>query len=401
MKHKVLSLLAIITISLLALGRTNAQPPEFPDGYAFKIIKEHPATSIKNQYRSSTCWSFSVISMLESELIRLGKEEIDLSEMFVVRHVYDEKAVKYVRLHGNLNFAGGGFGHDVLHVIDTYGITPESVYSGLYMGEDNHVHNEMDEVLKGNVEDVVKNKNRKLTPNWHNAFVNLLESYLGEVPESFEYNGREYTPETYAQSLGLNMEDYIEISSFSHHPFYKPFILEVPDNWAWGSAYNVPLEELVEIMHNAVDKGYTVVWSSDISEKGYSWSNGVAIVPDVELEDQTGTEREKWEELTDSEKQKMMYGFKGPVPEKNVTQELRQTGFDNYSTTDDHGMHITGVAEDQIGNQYFLVKNSWGDTGSPYDGYFYASEPFVKLKTIAIMVNKNAIPGHILEKLNL
>ncbi|MBL7111083.1 MAG: aminopeptidase [Bacteroidales bacterium] len=401
MKHKLLSLLAILTIFFLVSVRTNAQPPESTEGYAFKMIKEHPATSVKNQYRSSTCWSFSVISMLESELIRKGKGDIDLSEMFTVRYVYDEKALKYVRLHGSLNFAGGGFGHDVLHVIDTYGIAPESVYNGLCMGEENHVHNEMDEVLKGNVEDVVKNKNKKLTPNWHGAFVSMLESYLGEVPERFEYEGKEYTPESFARSLGLNMEDYIEISSFSHHPFYKPFILEVPDNWAWGSAYNVPLDELVEIMYSAVDRGYTVAWSSDISEKGFSWSNGVAIVPDVELEDQTGTEREKWEELTDTEKQNMMYSFQGPIPEKTVTQEFRQTGFDNYTTTDDHGMHITGIAEDQLGNKYFLVKNSWGEEGSPYDGYLYASESFVRYKTIAIMVNKNSIPEHILKKLNL
>ncbi len=401
MKNKPSSLLIISAFFFIVPVQTNAQPPEFTEGYVFKVIADHPATSVKNQYRSNTCWSFSVISMLESELIRTGKGEFDLSEMFTVRHAYAEKANKYVRLHGNLNFSGGGFAHDVLHVIDTYGITPESVYSGLCMGEENHVHNEMDEVLKGDVEDVVKNKNRKLTPNWHNAFVNLLESYLGEVPERFEYKGKEYTPESFARSLALNMDDYIEISSYTHHPFYKPFILEVPDNWAWGSAYNVPLDELLEIMYFAIDQGYTIAWSSDISEKGFSWSNGVAIVPDVELEDQAGTEREKWEELTDAEKQKMMFSFQGPVPERIITQEYRQTGFDNYTTTDDHGMHITGLAEDQLGKKYFLVKNSWGESGSPYDGYLYASEPFVRYKTMAIMVNKNAIPEHILKKLNL
>jgi len=401
MRHKILSFLVTGTLCLMAIHQIKAQPPEFNEGYNFKLIKDHQATSPKNQYRSSTCWSFSVISMLESELIRTGKGETDLSEMFIVRYVYDEKAKKYVRLHGNLNFAGGGFGHDVLHVIDTYGITPESVYSGLSMGEENHVHNEMDEVLKGNVEDVVKNKNKKLTPNWHNAFVNLLESYLGVVPEKFEYEGKEYTPKSYAASLGLDMDDYIEISSFTHHPFYEPFILEVPDNWAWGTAWNLPLDEMVEVIYNALDEGYTVVWSSDISDKGFSWSKGVAVVPDVELEDQAGTEREKWEELTDTEKQKMMYSFRGPVPEKHITQEMRQTGFDNYSTTDDHGMHITGWGTDQLGNKYFLVKNSWGETGSPYDGYFYASEAFVRYKTIAIIVNKNGIPEHIREKLNL
>jgi bleomycin hydrolase len=401
MKKIFLSIIAVINLIIIVCQGMYAQPPESSESYLFKLIKQHPATSVKNQFRSSTCWSFSVISMLESELIRTGKEEIDLSEMFIVRYVYDEKAVKYVRLHGNLNFAGGGFSHDVLHVIGTYGITPESVYSGLYMGEDNHIHNEMDEVLKGNVEDVVKNRNRKLTPNWHTAFVSLLESYLGKVPETFEFEGKEYTPELFAESLGLNMDDYIEISSFLHHPFYEPFFLEVPDNWAWGSVYNVPLDEMMEIIYHAVDQDFTVVWSSDVSEKGFSWANGVAIVPDVELEDQTGTEREKWEELTDSEKQEMMYSFQGPVPEKKITQEMRQIDFDNYSTTDDHGMHITGLSEDQLGNKYFLVKNSWGETGSPYAGYFYASDAYVRYKTIAIMVNKHAIPEHIRKKLNL
>ena len=401
MKHKAFNILAAAALTFLMMGETRAQPPEYTEGYTFKIIKDLPATPVKNQYMSSTCWSFSVISMLESELLRMGKGETDLSEMFVVRHVYDEKAIKYVRLHGNLSFTGGGFGHDVLHVIETYGMTPDSVYSGLTMGEPNHVHSEMDEVLKGDVEDVVKNRNRKLTPNWHDGFVSLLESYLGAVPEKFEYMGREYTPESYARSLGLNMGDYIEITSFSHHPFYKKFILEVPDNWAWGTAWNVPLDELLEIMYYSVNQGYTVTWSSDVSEKGFSWSDGVAIVPDVDLEDLTGTDREKWEELTDSEKQKMMYSFQGPVPEKKITQEMRQTGFDNFTTTDDHGMHITGMAEDQLGNPFFLVKNSWGNTGSPYNGYFYASEAFVRYKTIAIIVNRNGIPQHIRDKLHL
>ncbi|KPK84451.1 MAG: aminopeptidase [Bacteroides sp. SM23_62_1] len=375
----------------------NAQAPEELSGYQFKILTSLPATDVKNQYLSSTCWSFSILSMLESELIRLGKYEYDLSEMFIVRHVYEEKAEKYVRMHGMINFSGGGFFHDVFHIISKYGIVPDEVYSGLIIGEENHVHTEMDKVLKSYVTDIIQNQ--KLTPVWYDGFVKLLDSYLGGLPEHFDYDGQSYTPLSFARMLDLNPDDYIQISSFTHHPFYEQFILEVPDNWAWGLVYNLPLDDMMAILYHAVENGYTISWSADISEKGFSWQDGVAVVPETDLENLTSTDREEWKNLTKNEMEKIMYSFKGPVPEKIITQEIRQVAFDNYTTTDDHGMHITGLAHDQLGNKYFLVKNSWGTTISPYWGYLYVSDPYVRYKTIAITVNKNAIPVEIKKKI--
>jgi len=399
MKRTLLSVVLFIALIYCYWLPGYTQAPDIREGYQFKIVTSQPATSIKNQYLSSTCWSFSILSMLESELIRLGKRDYDLSEMYIVRRIYEEKAVKYVRMHGTLNFAGGGFFHDALHIISTYGIVPDEVYSGLNIGEENHVHTEMDMVLKSYVSDIIQNQNHKLTPVWYNGFVSLLDSYLGEIPAQFQYHGQTYNPESFTQMLGLNPDDYVQISSFTHHPFYEKFVLEVPDNWAWGSVYNLPLGEMMEIMYHAIKKGYTISWSADISEKGFSWQNGVAVVPDIDPANLTGKDREKWEGLTEREKEKMIYNFNGPVPEKVITQELRQVGFNNYTTTDDHGMHITGLANDQLGNKYFLVKNSWGTTGSPYSGYLYVSDPYVRYKTIAIVVNKNALPAEIRGKI--
>lgn len=337
--------------------------------YNFTIIKDLPATSVKNQSFTNTCWSFSVISMLESELLRMGKDTFDLSEMFVVRNIYEEKAEKYIRMHGTINFAGGGFFHDVIHALDSFGIVPDEIYTGLAKGETIHFHTEMDDTLKDYVEKIVLDRNNKDTSDWRNGFADILDSCLGILPQEFNYRNSDYTPEVFASELNLNTEDYIEITSFNHHPFYRQFILEVPDNWAWGDFYNVPLDELIEIIYYSVDNGYSVAWSADISEKGFLWNKGVAVIPDV--------------------------------PEKKITQDLRQEGFDDYATTDDHGMHITGLAIDKNGKKYFRVKNSWGVIGSPYNGYLYASEPYVRYKTIAIMVNKNGIPDYIKQKLQI
>lgn len=369
------------------------------EGYKFSHKVEIPVTSVKDQHRSGTCWSFSSISFIEAELLRMGKGEYDLSEMFIVWNTYHEKAQRYVRWHGHLNFGGGGAFHDVTEVIDNDGIVPEKAYSGKVIGEEGHVHGEMDEVLKAYIDAVIKNRNRKLTPAWLEGLEGILNAYLGEYPKTFIYEGKEYTPRTFAQSLGLNTGDYVEIGSFTHHPFYEKFILEVPDNWMLDEIYNVPLEEMMAVIDHALENGYTVAWGSDVSEKGFSWKNGVAIVPDEDLTDMKGTERERWEALTDKEKEEMLYKFDKPIPEKEITQEMRQDAFDNYRTTDDHGMHITGTAVDQEGNEYYIVKNSWGTDGNDYEGYFYVSKPFVAYKTIDIMVHKDAVPGNIREKL--
>jgi bleomycin hydrolase len=393
----------LLTLGIIILfGATLfGQEEEKKEGYKFTMVKELPSTPVKNQYKSSTCWSFSSISFLESELIRMGKGEYDLSEMFIVYNDYYEKALNYARWQGNVNFAAGGEFHDVLSVIENKGIVPEEVYSGKVIGEKEHMHNEMDGVLTGFMEALIKNENGKLTPVWPEAVKGILNAYLGDYPEKFSYKGKEYTSRSFADELGLDLSNYIEIGSYTHHPFYEQFIIELPDNWHMDKIYNVPLDELMAIIDYSLNEGYTVAWGADISEKGFSWTNGVAVVPAVDPEDLTGTEREKWEKLTQKEREKMMYSFAEPVPERVITQEIRQKAFDNYQTTDDHGMHITGLAKDQNGTEYYYVKNSWGITGNNYNGFFYASKPFVAYKTIDILVNRDAIPKEIRKKLGL
>ncbi len=392
-------------ISSFAINNIYAQEDtsKTDKGYVFTIKKQVRTTPVKNQYHSGTCWCFAGVSFIETELIRMGKEEYDLSEMFIVWHTYSEKATKYVRMHGNMTFAAGGESHDVIDVIRDYGIVPEQVYTGLNIGEKKHIHSEMDLVLKGIVDAVIKNKNKKITPVWHNAFDASLNAYLGETPKTFTYKEKEYTPKSFAKQLGLNPDDYIEITSFTHHPFYKKFIIEIPDNWSQGNVYNIPLDELEQVMDNAINNGYSLVWASDVSEEGASFENGIAVVPEKDTINMSDSAKTKWDQLTDKEKDKELYSFKEPGKEKIITQEIRQQGFDNYTTGDDHGMHIIGIASDQNGTKYYKVKNSWGTKirGNDYKGYFYASESFVRYKTISIIVNKNAIPKNIRKKLGI
>lgn len=397
-----LVLTAVVAVCAFSVFAENDKKKEESKGYVFEEAIELPTTSVKNQYRSGTCWSFSGLSFLESEMLRLGKPEVDLSEMFIVWHTYSDKAEKHVRVHGNLNFAAGGAFHDVTNMIKDYGIVPESVYDGLEYGEEKHVHGEMDNVLKKHVDAVVENKNRKLSTVWLEPIESTLNSYLGELPTKFEYEGKTYTPQSFASDyVGLNMDDYVEISSYTHHPFYSKFILEVPDNWSWDEVYNVPVNEMEEICDYALNNGYTIAWAADVSEKGFATSNkGVAVMPSTKVEDMTDAEISRWENLSDKEKEKEIYKLEKPVPEIEVTQEMRQEAFDNYQTTDDHGMHIVGTAKDQTGKTYYKVKNSWGDYNK-YDGYFYASKAYVNYKTMCIMVHKDAIPQNIREKLKL
>ena len=371
------------------------------EGYKFEVVKENPATSVKNQYRSGTCWSFSGLGLIEAELLRMGKGDFDLSEMFVVRNAYADKIEKYVRFHGKLNFAGGGGFSDVFKVIKDYGIVPEETYNGKVIGEEKHIHGEMDAVFKAFADAVIKNKNRKLTPVWKKGFDGMLDAYLGDYPKTFTYEGIEYTPESFRKMLGINADDYIEITSYTHHPYYETFVMELPDNWMLSKTYNVPLDKLIEIIDYAIEEGYTMAWGADVSEKGFSWKNGVAIVPDEETTDLTGTEKEKWEKLTEKEKKKALFSFEKPVKEKVITQEMRQEGYDNYTTTDDHGMLITGIAKDQNGGKYYFVKNSWDVGDHIYKGYFYASKAFVEYKTMNIVLHKNAIPKNIRKKLGI
>ncbi len=396
-----------VVLGLAVLGLSfgvNAQDDKKEDdkaGYQFTEKTVVQTTPVESQYRSGTCWSFSTLSFLESELLRMGKPQIDLSEMWVVRHVYEEKAKRYVRMHGKMNFAGGGAINDNTIVLDKYGLVPESAYEGLDYGTEKHIHGEFDKVLNQYVDGVIKNKNKQLSTAWFEGYEGILDAYLGEVPENFEYEGESYTPESFSEEvLELDPDDYMMFSSYTHHPFYEQFIIEVPDNWSWGEVWNVKMNEMIDIFDYALENGYSIAWASDVSEKGFSWKNGVAVIPDLDLENAKGTEMDKWSELSEDERKKAMFSFDEPVPEKKITQEMRQKAFDNYKTTDDHGMHIVGIAEDQNGTKYYKVKNSWGGADDHiYDGYFYASEAFVKYKTMSFMVHKNAVPKKISKKL--
>lgn len=395
MNRKLLALsfaLASSTVGVFAQETTDTT-------FVFTDIKVNPTTSIKDQNRTGTCWSFSGVSFIENELLKNGKGEYDLSEMYVVRQCYIDKAINFIRYYGKTNFGEGGGLLDVPYVFDKYGMLPEVAYTGLNYGEEKHNHGELAAVLTSYLNEIVKNPNKKLSTAWLNGYIGILDAYLGKVPETFTYDGKQYTPRSFADMLGLNMNDLVAVSSFTHHPFYKPFVLEVPDNWCNGQYYNVPLEEMMEIVDNAIDKGYTVLWAADVSEKGFKWYEGVALLPKVDRnKERTGTELARWVKLRSSEKEDELYDFKGPVEEVEATQDIRQKGFDNYETTDDHGMVIVGKAVDQKGNKYFKVKNSW-DTDQVYNGYFYVSETYFKLKTMGIMINKKAIPTSITKKL--
>ena len=393
---KITSLVLMLALALSVYAQDNKEA----EGYKFTELKRLPATSVKSQDRAGTCWSWSTISFLETEMMRLGKDSVSLSPMFIVWHTYNEKADKYVRMHGKLNFGQGGASADVTWAIKNYGIVPLEVYKGLNYGEDVHVHGELDGILKAYLDVVVSNPNRKLSTAWKRGYDGVLDAYLGEIPEKFTYKGKEYTPMTfYKEATGLNMDDYISLTSFTHHPFYTQFALEVPDNWIGEMSYNIPLDELMDVLDKAIDKGYSFSCGSDVSERGFS-RDGIAIVPTADIKDMSNAEITKWVALSKKEKDAQLYKFDKPGKEKEITQEMRQEAFDNYQTQDDHGMHVVGKAVDQAGNKYFVVKNSWGDYNK-YHGYLYVSYPFLAYKTTSIMIHKDALPKDLKKKLGI
>ena len=389
---KVLLLAALSVCSLSLLAQDNKE-----EGFVFTTVKEAPITSVKNQNRSSTCWSFSSLGFLESELLRQGKGTYDLSEMFVVHHTMVDRAERYVRLHGDASFSPGGSFYDIIYCLKHYGLVPQTAMEGIMYGDTLPVHNELDAVAGAYVEAIAKGKLTKLSPVWKKGVSAIYDTYLGQCPEKFTYNGKEYTPKSFAQSLGLNPDDYVSLTSYTHHPFYTEFPLEIQDNWRGGNSWNLPIDELMAVMDNAVKKGYTFAWGSDVSEQGFT-RDGIAVMPEANRTDLSGSDMARWTGLTAADKRKELTSK--PMPEMNITQEMRQQAFDNWETTDDHGMVIYGIAKDQNGKEYFMVKNSWGDN-SKYKGTWYASKAFVAYKTMNILVHKDALPKEIAKKIGL
>jgi bleomycin hydrolase len=378
---------AIVLLTMLIPLFIFAQEKKEKDLYQFEIIKQVKTTPIKNQANSGTCWSFATTSFVETELIRMEKGEHVLSPMLNVFYTYPQKAENYVRYSGLTNFGGGGQAHDVMNVIKRHGFIPEEIYNGMNIDEDKHNHGEMDAVLKAIVDAVAKSRAGKITPRWPELIQSAVQIYLGVPPKEFTYQGKTYTSKSFAEALGFNSDDYIEITSFTHHPFYTKFDLEVPDNWSKDLYYNVPMDELIKIMNNALENGYSVAWDGDVSERYFNRKKDVSIVPLDE--EQPAPQDPKKDDTT------------AVVPEKEkvVTQEMHQKTFDNHTTTDDHLMHVTGIAKDQTGNKFYYTKNSWGTKDRKYGGYWYISEQYIRLKTIAILVHKNAIPTDIRKKM--
>lgn len=370
-------------------------------GYQFTPIKENKITSIKNQSNTGTCWSWSGSALLEADAIRRNKGEHDISAMYIVRKNYFDQADKYVRMNGTINFSQGGSFADVFETIDEYGIVPLSVYEGLNYGTDKHAHSELFAGLEGYVSAINKKPNKNLTTAWKNGLNGILDAYFGELPTEFEYQGVKYTPQSFANKLGLKSEDFISITSFSHHPFYKPFPVEVADNWRWANSYNLPLDDFIAVIDNALDNGHSIAWATDVSELGFT-RDGIGVIPDDESEENIGSDQARWLGLKQSDKNAALLAKinDGTVKEKVITQEIRQQAFDNQETTDDHGMLIYGVAKDQNGNKFYMIKNSWGETGK-YNGIWYVSEAYVRYKTTSAVVHKDALPKNIKNKLNL
>lgn len=377
MKKQIRILTISVALVTLMAFFANAQEPD--NEYEFNDKYRLETSSVKSQDRTGTCWCFATVSFLETELIRMGKPEYDLSEMFLVHNTYQKKADRYVRFHGNNNFGQGGQAHDAMHELKEHGIVPEEVYSGIQYDGDTHQHYELASVLQGFLKPLVENRRNQPSTVWKDAYRAVLDSYLGETPDEFEYQGRTFTPESFAEYLEINPDDYIELTSFSHHSYYEPFVLEVPDNWSHDLYYNLPVDDLMEVMYYSIENGYSVVWDGDVSSDGFSHKNGVAVVP---VDDDADFKKK-------------------PVEEKNINQEVRQELFNNFTMTDDHLMHLTGIGEDKNGKKYFLTKNSWGEDSNAYEGFLYMSDPYVRLNTIAVMVHKDAIPGEIAGKLGI
>lgn len=366
---------------MVTVGNLSAEE----SGFKFKVQKEIGATPVKHQSRTGTCWAFATNSFIESELLRMGKGQHDISEMFAVRMVYPQKIRNYVRLHGKTQLGPGSLAGDLMRVVGEHGMVPESVYTGRYAGQSRHDHQEMDALLKAGLDAVIGNKSGRLSKAWPQAFDGILDAYLGKAPENFYYRSKTYTPRSFADELGMRPQDYLEFTSYTHHPFYREFILKVPDNWALNRYHNLPLDELMKVVDTALEKGFTLAWDGDVSEHSFHRDREIAILP-----------KKDWDDRTKEEKADIC---KNPEPELQVTQKVRQEHYDNYTSGDDHLMHVTGTAVDQNGTKYYIVKNSWGTLEKGNKGSIYMSESYFRSKVVSILVHKDAVPQAIAAKL--
>lgn len=405
----------IITLFLLGCGLTSmAQPAVTVENDSiqqdttvskapvFTVIKENPITSIKNQSNSGTCWNYSTLSFFESEILKKSGKTYDLSEMFVCNKNYMDRAVNTVRLHGDMQFEQGGAAYDVQYILKNYGICPEEAMAlpGTMYGDTLNNFSEFFIVMPSYVKALASSKQKKLSPAWKNGLQGIIDAYIGKVPETFVYEGKTYTPQSFAASLGLNWDDYVSITSYTHHPFWTEFPVEVQDNWRQGMSWNVPMDDLARIIDYAIDNGYTVMWGGDVSENGFT-RDGIAVLADEKkVPGIIGSDMAKWLKLPAADKKQELQDLGVDVPELTPSQEQRQTEFDNWELTDDHGMHIYGKAKDQNGREYYMVKNSWGETGK-YKGIWYMTKNFIIAKTMDILLNKNALPKDIRKKLSL
>ncbi|MGI6241970.1 MAG: aminopeptidase C [Prevotella sp.] len=393
------ALLAVFAVGANAQEKKTEENPNKP---VFTVVKENAITSIKDQNRSGTCWAYSTLSFFEAEILKATGKTYDLCESFVANKTYMDRAIQVVRLHGDCQFSQGGSSFDPLYVIQNYGICPENAmpFPGSLYGDSLNNFNEFFSVMTPYVESVAKSTAKKISNQWKVGLQGILDAYLGECPENFTYQGKSYTPKSFAASLGLNWDDYVTFTSYTHHPFWTQFAVEVQDNWRNPLSWNVPIDDMEKIIDNAIMNGYTVAWGGDVSEDGFT-RQGLAYMYDTKkMESMEGSDMARWLKLSSAKKKNLIDSLGVNVPEITPTQKLRQERYDNWELTDDHGMLIYGIAKDQNGKEYYMVKNSWGETGD-YKGIWYMTKNFIIGNTMDFMVNKNAVPKDIRKKIKI
>ncbi|MEE1287069.1 MAG: C1 family peptidase [Bacteroidaceae bacterium] len=392
---------------LMAVAAVCALPTmaQKADSLVFTTVLENPVTSIKNQNNSGTCWSYSALAFLESEVLKKdpSKKDIDLCESFLVSKTYTDRADRNVRTHGDASFSQGGSFYDAIFCMERYGFIPEGImpYPITPYGDSLFNFTNFFPPMEAYIKAIATSNAKKINPIWKKDVQGMLDNYFGQCPTEFEYKGKKYTPQSFVKDyLQLDPNDYVSLTSYTHHPFYTQFVLEIQDNWRWATSYNLPLDEFMRVMEEGVKNGYTFAWGADVSEDGFSRRTGknkcVATVPDTKATAGVGSDQSRWT----GEKAGAKIAQADAAGEKVITQEMRQEGYDNWTTTDDHGMQIYGIAKDQNGKEYFMMKNSWGEYG-PYKGFWYVSKPYVAYKTMNIVINKNAIPKDIRKKLGI